>query len=130
MSPLKLTPSLLSMLERIEQHSGTLLMLAETASGGREYGKLNKLRAAGYVVKCDQPTVTEGAWPAEALAITAMLVGRRLRSKVPGTAIRSKSSGRSILHARGRAARLDPAVSTRQSGTTSPKSSLAALAVP
>jgi hypothetical protein len=39
MSPLKLTPSLLSMLERIEQHSGTLLMLAETANGGREYGR-------------------------------------------------------------------------------------------
>jgi hypothetical protein len=33
-------------------------------------GKLNKLRAAGYVVKCDHPSVTEGAWPAEALAIT------------------------------------------------------------
>jgi hypothetical protein len=30
MSDLKLTPSLLSMLERIEQHSGTLLMLAVT----------------------------------------------------------------------------------------------------
>ena len=79
--------------------------------------ELNKLRAAGYVVKCDQPTVTEGAWPAEALAITAMLVGRRLRSKVPGTAVTSKSSGRSILHARRRAARLDPAVSARQCTT-------------
>jgi len=70
MSDLKLTPSLLSMLERIEQHSGALLMLAVTASGGGEYGKLNKLRGAGYVVKCDHPSVTEGAWPAEALAIT------------------------------------------------------------
>jgi hypothetical protein len=69
MSDLKLTPSLLSMLERIERHSGTLLMLAVTASGGQD-GKLNKLRGAGYVVKCDHPTVTEGAWPAEALAIT------------------------------------------------------------
>ena len=69
MGDLKLTPSLLSMLERIEQHSGTLLMLAVTASGGQD-GKLNKLRGAGYVVKCDHPTVTEGAWPAEALAIT------------------------------------------------------------
>ncbi len=69
MSDLKLTPSLLSMLERIEQHSGTLLMLAVTASGGQD-GKLNKLRDAGYVVKCDHPSVTEGAWPAEALAIT------------------------------------------------------------
>src|SRR5437667_2537365 len=57
------------MLERIEQHSGTLLMLAVTASGGQD-GKLNKLRGAGYVVKCDHPSVTEGAWPAEALAIT------------------------------------------------------------
>jgi hypothetical protein len=69
MSDLKLTPSLLSMLERIERHSGTLLMLAVTASGGQD-GKLNKLRGAGYVVKCDHPSVTAGAWPAEALAIT------------------------------------------------------------
>src|SRR6266853_6146149 len=69
MSDLKLTPSLLSMLERIERHSGALLMLAVTASGGQD-GKLNKLRGAGYVVKCDHPSVTEGAWPAEALAIT------------------------------------------------------------
>ena len=69
MSDLKLTPALLSMLERIEKHSGTLLMLAVTASGGQD-GKLNKLRGAGYVVKCDHPTVTAGAWPAEALAIT------------------------------------------------------------
>jgi hypothetical protein len=70
MGDLKLTPSLLSMLKRIEQHSGSLLMLAVTASGGREYTKLNKLRGAEYVVKCDHPSVTEGAWPAEALAIT------------------------------------------------------------
>jgi hypothetical protein len=69
MSDLKLTPSLLSMLKRVEKHSGTLLMLAVTASGGQD-GKLNKLRGAGYVVKCDHPSVTEGAWPAEALAIT------------------------------------------------------------
>ena len=68
MSDVKLTPSLLAMLERIEQHS-PLLMLAVTASGGQD-GKLNKLRGAGYVVKCDHPSVTEGAWPAEALAIT------------------------------------------------------------
>jgi hypothetical protein len=69
MSDLKLTPSLVSMLERIEQHSGTLLMISVTASGGQD-GKLNKLRGAGYVVKCDHPSVTAGAWPAEALAIT------------------------------------------------------------
>jgi hypothetical protein len=69
MGDLKLTPPLLAMLERIERHSGTLLMLAVTASGGQD-GKLNKLRGAGYVVKCNHPTVTAGAWPAEALAIT------------------------------------------------------------
>jgi hypothetical protein len=69
MSDLKLTPSLLSMLERIERHSGTLLMLAVTASRG-QHGNLNKLRGAGYVVKYDHPSVTDGAWPAEALAIT------------------------------------------------------------
>jgi hypothetical protein len=44
MSDVKLTPSLLAMLERIEQHS-PLLMLAVTASGGQD-GKLNKLRGA------------------------------------------------------------------------------------
>jgi hypothetical protein len=69
MSDLKLTSSLLSMLERIEQHGGKLLMLSVTASGGQN-GKLNKLRGAGYVVECDHRSVTEGAWPAEALAIT------------------------------------------------------------
>jgi hypothetical protein len=68
MGDVNLTPSLLAMLERIEQHS-PLLMLAVTASGGQD-GKLNRLRGAGYVVKCDHPSVTEGAWPAEALAIT------------------------------------------------------------
>jgi hypothetical protein len=62
------------MLERIERNSGRLLMLTITASGGREYAKLNKLRGAGYVVKCDHPTVKQGEWPAEALAITE--VGR------------------------------------------------------
>ncbi len=70
MSDLKLTPTLVAMLERIEQHGGALLMLAVTASGDGEYGKLNKLRGAAYVVRCDHPSVTEGAWPAEALAIT------------------------------------------------------------
>ena len=69
MSNLKLTSSLLSMLERVEQHGGKLLMLSVTASEGQD-GKLNKLRGAGYVVKCDHPSVTEGGWPAEALAIT------------------------------------------------------------
>ena len=54
MGDLKLTPSLLSMLERIERHSGSLLMLAVTASGGQD-GKLNKLRGAGYVVKMRSP---------------------------------------------------------------------------
>ena len=66
---LKLTPLLLAVLERIEEHSGTLLMLSVTASGGQD-GKLNKFRGAGYAVKCDHPSVTAGAWPAEALAIT------------------------------------------------------------
>ena len=70
MGDLKLTPALVAMLERIEQHREALLMLAVTGSGGGECGKLNKLRGAGYVVKCDHPSVTEGGWPAEALAIT------------------------------------------------------------
>jgi hypothetical protein len=48
--PLKLTPALRAMLERIATHSGSLLMLAVTASGHSEESKLNKLRGAGYVV--------------------------------------------------------------------------------
>src|ERR1700730_18893884 len=93
MSDVNLTPSLLAMLERIEQHS-PLLMLAVTASGGQD-AKLNKLRGAGYVVKCDHPSVTEGAWPAEALAITdagrtalakhrAEVTERKARHRRPG----------------------------------------------
>jgi hypothetical protein len=88
MSDLKLTPSLLAMLERIERHSGALLMLAVTASGG-QYGKLNKLRGAGYVVKCDHPSVTEGGWPAEALAITE--AGRAALAKHHADAADKKS---------------------------------------
>ena len=92
-SDLKLTPTLLATLERIERNSGSLLMLAVTASGGREYGKVNKLRGARYVVKCDHPSVTEGDWPAEALAITE--IGRavlaKLRGEAPSLARRAKA---------------------------------------
>lgn len=42
---LKLTPSLRSMLERIERHSGTLLMLTVTASGGRGIRQANEVLA-------------------------------------------------------------------------------------
>ena len=93
MSDLKLTPSLFSVLERIEQHSGTLLMLAVTASGGQD-GKLNKLRGAGYVVKCDHPSVTEGAWPAEALAITE--AGRAALNKHRADIAEKKGRRRSV----------------------------------
>jgi hypothetical protein len=93
MGDLKLTPTLVAMLERIEQHSGALLMLAVTASGGGEYGKLNKLRGAGYVVKCDHPSVTEGAWPAEALAITE--AGRTALAKHRAEVAEKKSQRRS-----------------------------------
>jgi hypothetical protein len=68
---MKLTPSLLAMLCRVERHSGTLLLVAVTASGSLgEYRALNKLRRMGYVTKCDHPSVRAWAWPAEALAIT------------------------------------------------------------
>src|ERR1700730_15440416 len=80
------------MLERIERHSGTLLTLAVTASGSQD-GKLNKLRGAGYVVKCDHPSVTEGAWPAEALAITE--AGRTALAKHRAKIIGKKGSHRS-----------------------------------
>src|SRR5207245_11790849 len=84
MSDLKLTPTLVAMLERIEQHSGALLMVAVTASGGGEYGKLNKLRGAGYVVKCDHPSVTEGHGPPR-LSRSPRLGGRRLPITVPNS---------------------------------------------
>ena len=69
-TPRRLTPTLRAMLERIARHSGELLELAITASGGREYAKLQSLIRAGYVVRVDHPTVKAGMWPAEALAIT------------------------------------------------------------
>src|SRR6266849_6726095 len=93
MSDLKLTPSLLSMLERIERHSGALLMLAVTASGGQD-GKLNKLRGAGYVVKCDHPGVTVRGWPAAALAITE--AGRAALAKH-----RTELAEKKVRHRRG-----------------------------
>src|SRR6202022_4108030 len=99
MSDLKLTPTLVAMLARIERHSGALLMLAVSASGGREYGKLNKLRGAGYLVKCDHPSVTEGAWPAEALAITE--AGRAAlanhRGEVAGKKSQRRSGGKRVI---------------------------------
>jgi hypothetical protein len=69
-------------------------MLAVTASGGQD-GKLNKLRGAGYVVKCDHPSVTEYGRPAEALAMG----GRRLLSTVPKSPRkRAASSRRQTAH--------------------------------
>ncbi len=59
-----------AMLERINRHSGELLELAVTASGGREYSKLQRLIRAGYVTRVDHPSAKNGKWPAEALAIT------------------------------------------------------------
>jgi hypothetical protein len=70
LTPVRLTPTLCLMLERIARHSGELLELAVTASGGREYGKLQKLIRTGYVVRVDHPSVKVGKWPAEALAVT------------------------------------------------------------
>jgi hypothetical protein len=91
--PLKLTPSLRVMLERIERHSGELLELSVTASGGRECTKLQRLFRSGYVVRVDHPTVKARKWPAEALAITEAgknaLAGRedRLnRTDIPASA--------------------------------------------
>jgi len=83
------------MLERIERYSGSLLMLAVTASGGREYVKLNKLRGAEYVVKCDHPSVTEGAWSAEALAITE--AGRAALAKHRGKLAEKKNRDRKAV---------------------------------
>jgi hypothetical protein len=78
-------------------------MLAVTASGGQD-GKLNKLRGAGYVVKCDHPTVTEEAWPAEALAITD--AGRtalaKHRSEVAEKKGRQRSGDQRVIFRRDR----------------------------
>src|SRR6516162_11498075 len=90
------------MLERIERHSGLLLVLTVTASGGREYNKLNKLRGGGYVVKCDHPSVTQGDWPAEALAITE--AGRtalaKHRAEIAGKKGQRRSRGKKVVFRR------------------------------
>src|SRR5262245_41641373 len=68
--PLNLPPKLRVMLERIAR-AGVLLELAITASGGREPAALQSLIRAGYVRRCDHPTVKVGrAYPADALEIT------------------------------------------------------------
>jgi hypothetical protein len=80
------------MLERIERHSGELLELPVTASGGREYTKLQNLIRPGYVARVDHPTVKAGNWPAEAVAITAddreALLGKKRRRVTALTARR------------------------------------------
>jgi hypothetical protein len=77
-------------------------MVAVTASGGREYGKLNKLRGAGYVVKCGHPSVTEGDWPAEALAITE--TGRaalaKNRAEVAEKRVRDRAVSKKVIFRR------------------------------
>jgi hypothetical protein len=55
----KLTASLRAMLERIERHSGELLELSITASGRREYTKLQRIVRAGYVVR-GRPSYRQG----------------------------------------------------------------------
>jgi hypothetical protein len=78
-------------------------MLSVTASGGQD-GKLNKLRGARYVVKCDHPSVTEGAWPAEALAITD--AGRtalaKHRAEIGGNKGRRRSGDQRVIFRRDR----------------------------
>ena len=66
----KLTPALRAILERVERHSGSLLELAVVASGCRAPGQLAKLIRAGYIERCDHPTVKNGKYPADALSIT------------------------------------------------------------
>lgn len=71
--PLKLTPKLRELLERIEKHDGTVLLLSITGSGGGPSARaLKKLLAADYVALQDHPTVTDrrSNEPATALAIT------------------------------------------------------------
>ena len=58
MSDLKLTSPLLAMLERIERHSGTLLMLAVTASGGQD-GKLNRTVGNSFLSCCNNCRISD-----------------------------------------------------------------------
>ena len=57
-----------------------------------------------YVVKCDHPSVTEGAWPAEALAITD--AGRtalaKHRSEIAGKKGRRRSGDQRVIFRRDR----------------------------
>jgi hypothetical protein len=59
----------------------------------------NKLRGAGYVVKCDHPSVIEAAWPAEALAITE--AGRtalaKHRAEIAGNKGRRRSGDKRVI---------------------------------
>ena len=69
---LKLTSKLRELLERVERQSGTLQLLQVVASDRQAESRVNALRRAGYIVKCDHPTVIDRRWnvAAEALAIT------------------------------------------------------------
>jgi hypothetical protein len=64
----------------------------------------NKLRGAGYVVKCDHPSVIEAAWPAEALAITE--AGRtalaKHRAEIAGNKGRRRSGDKRVIFRRDR----------------------------
>ena len=59
----------------------------------------DKLRGAGYVVKCDHPSVIEAAWPAEALAITE--AGRtalaKLRAEIAGNKGPRRSGDKRVI---------------------------------
>jgi hypothetical protein len=63
---------------------------------------IRSLRGAGYVVKCDHPSVTEGAWPAEALAITeaGRIALAKHRTHVAGKKGRNRSGGKKVIFRR------------------------------
>ena len=64
----------------------------------------DKFRGAGYVVKCDHPSVIEAAWPAEALAITE--AGRtalaKHRAEIAGNKGRRRSGDKRVIFRRDR----------------------------
>ena len=64
----------------------------------------DKLRGAGYVVKCDHPSVIEAAWPAEALAITE--AGRtalaKHRAEIAGKKGRHRPGDQAVIFRRDR----------------------------
>lgn len=69
---MKLTPKPMGILERLARSERPVLERAILGSGGRTSLIVAALRRAGYVEKCDHPSVIDrrSGYPAEALRLT------------------------------------------------------------